>query len=56
MSIRCIDLANTPYSKEQETEGTDRVKDKYLYLASDNEIDEKKPELEKISEVEKISL
>ncbi|GKD99511.1 hypothetical protein Tco_1387495 [Tanacetum coccineum] len=30
----------------QETKGTDRVKNKHLYLASANEIDEKKPELQ----------
>ncbi|GJT91058.1 reverse transcriptase domain-containing protein [Tanacetum coccineum] len=55
-SIRHIDPVNTPDSKEQETKGTDRVKNKHLYLASANEIDEKKPELAKISEDEKISL
>nr|GEU63412.1 RNA-directed DNA polymerase, eukaryota [Tanacetum cinerariifolium] len=56
MSIRRIDLVNTPYSKEQETEGIDRVKNKHMYSTRTNEIDEKKPELEKISEEEKISL
>ncbi|GJX42371.1 reverse transcriptase domain-containing protein [Tanacetum coccineum] len=44
-SIRRINPANTPYSEEQETEGTDRVKNKHLYSASANEID--KPELKK---------
>ncbi|GJS66939.1 DNA-directed DNA polymerase [Tanacetum coccineum] len=45
MSIWRIDRVNTPYSEVQETKGTDRVKNKHLYLASANEIDEKKPEL-----------
>nr|GEV23020.1 hypothetical protein [Tanacetum cinerariifolium] len=35
---------NTPYSEAQETEGTDRDKNKHLYSASANEIDEKKPD------------
>nr|GEV07452.1 hypothetical protein [Tanacetum cinerariifolium] len=45
MSIRHIDPANTSYSEAQETEGPNRVKNKHLYLASANEIDEKKLEL-----------
>nr|GEW70559.1 hypothetical protein [Tanacetum cinerariifolium] len=56
MSIRHIDPVNTPYSKEQDTNGTYRVKNKHIYSASANEIDEKKPELEKISEEEENSL
>ncbi|GJW83260.1 DNA-directed DNA polymerase [Tanacetum coccineum] len=43
--IRRIDPVNTPYSKAHEIEGTDRVKNKHIYSASANEIDEKKPEL-----------
>ncbi|GJX91393.1 reverse transcriptase domain-containing protein [Tanacetum coccineum] len=45
LSIRRIDPVNTPYFEAQETEGTDRVKNKHLCLASINEIGEKKPEL-----------
>nr|GEV09238.1 hypothetical protein [Tanacetum cinerariifolium] len=45
MSIRRIDPVNTPYSEAHETEGTDRVKNKHLYSANANEIDEKRPEL-----------
>ncbi|GJZ28382.1 reverse transcriptase domain-containing protein [Tanacetum coccineum] len=45
MSIRRINPVNTPYSEAHETEETDRVKNKHLYLASANEINEKKPEL-----------
>nr|GEZ43396.1 reverse transcriptase domain-containing protein [Tanacetum cinerariifolium] len=45
LSIRRIDLVNTLYSEAHETEGTDRVKNKHLYLASVNEIDEKEPKL-----------
>ncbi|GJU97379.1 DNA-directed DNA polymerase [Tanacetum coccineum] len=41
LSIRHIDPVNTLYSDAQETEGTDRVKNKHLYSASTNEIDEK---------------
>nr|GEW19942.1 hypothetical protein [Tanacetum cinerariifolium]GEY08212.1 hypothetical protein [Tanacetum cinerariifolium]GEY17756.1 hypothetical protein [Tanacetum cinerariifolium] len=40
---------NTPYSKAQETEGTVRVKNEHLYLASANEIDEKKPKLKDLT-------
>ncbi|GJR31951.1 reverse transcriptase domain-containing protein [Tanacetum coccineum] len=46
LSIRRIYPVNTPYFEAQETEGTDRFKNKHLYSASTNEIDEKKPELE----------
>ncbi|GKB96587.1 reverse transcriptase domain-containing protein [Tanacetum coccineum] len=46
LSIWRIDLVNALYSEAQETEGTDRVKNKHLYSASANEIDEKKPEPE----------
>ncbi|GJV43641.1 reverse transcriptase domain-containing protein [Tanacetum coccineum] len=45
MSIRRIDPVNTSYSEAHQTEGTDRVKNKHLYSASINEIDEKEPEL-----------
>nr|GEV75552.1 RNA-directed DNA polymerase homolog [Tanacetum cinerariifolium] len=45
MSIWRIDPVSTLYSEAQETEGTDRVKNEHLYLASANEIDEKKPVL-----------
>ncbi|GKE26158.1 hypothetical protein Tco_1441542 [Tanacetum coccineum] len=45
MSIRRINILNTPYSETQETKGIDRVKNEHLYSASTNEIDEKKPEL-----------
>ncbi|GJT01358.1 hypothetical protein Tco_0822527 [Tanacetum coccineum] len=45
LSIRLIDPVNTPYSEAQETEGTDRVKNKHLYSASVNKVDEKEPEL-----------
>ncbi|GJR76491.1 reverse transcriptase domain-containing protein [Tanacetum coccineum] len=45
LSIRRIDPVNTPYSEAQETKGTVRVKNKHLYSASVNEIDEKEPEL-----------
>ncbi|GJX62671.1 DNA-directed DNA polymerase [Tanacetum coccineum] len=41
LSIRHIDPVNTLYSDAQETEGTDRVKNKHLYSASTNKIDEK---------------
>ncbi|GJR69436.1 reverse transcriptase domain-containing protein [Tanacetum coccineum] len=43
--IRRIDPVNTPYSRAQETVGTDGVKSEHLYSASANKIDEKKPEL-----------
>ncbi|GJX87768.1 DNA-directed DNA polymerase [Tanacetum coccineum] len=46
LSIRHIDPVNTPYYKAQETEGTDRVKNKHLYSSSANDIDEEKLELE----------
>nr|GFB60111.1 hypothetical protein [Tanacetum cinerariifolium] len=42
MSIRRIKPVSTPYSEAQETKGSDRVKNEHLYLASANEIDEKK--------------
>ncbi|GKD12554.1 hypothetical protein Tco_1196961 [Tanacetum coccineum] len=45
LSIWRIDPVNTSYSEAQETEGTNRVKNKHLYLASVIEIDEKEPEL-----------
>ncbi|GJS52330.1 reverse transcriptase domain-containing protein [Tanacetum coccineum] len=45
LSIRRINPVNTSYSEAHETEGTNRVKNKHLYLASANEIDEKKLEL-----------
>nr|GEY53041.1 hypothetical protein [Tanacetum cinerariifolium] len=43
-----VSVVNTPYSDAHETEGTDRVKNKHLYSASANEIDEKKPELKEL--------
>nr|GEU39319.1 reverse transcriptase domain-containing protein [Tanacetum cinerariifolium] len=46
LSIRRIDPVNTPYFEAQEIDGTDRIKNKHLYLATANEIDEKKPWLE----------
>nr|GEX76280.1 hypothetical protein [Tanacetum cinerariifolium] len=46
LSIHRINPINMSYSKAQETEGTDRVKNKHLYSASTNEIDKKKHELE----------
>ncbi|GJZ48283.1 hypothetical protein Tco_0602115 [Tanacetum coccineum] len=44
-TIQCIDPVNTPYSDAQKTVGTDEVKSEHMYLASANEIDEKKPEM-----------
>ncbi|GJW90814.1 DNA-directed DNA polymerase [Tanacetum coccineum] len=43
--IRHIDPVNTPYSNPQETTRSDGVESEHLYLASANEIGEKKPEL-----------
>ncbi|GJR73850.1 hypothetical protein Tco_0086215 [Tanacetum coccineum] len=45
MPIRCINSVNTPYSVTRKTTGTDEVNSEHLYLASANEIDEKKPKL-----------
>ncbi|GKE66903.1 hypothetical protein Tco_1521064 [Tanacetum coccineum] len=44
-SIRCINSVNTPYPVTQGTTNGDDDKCEHLYLASANEIDEKKPEL-----------
>nr|GEV20719.1 putative reverse transcriptase domain-containing protein [Tanacetum cinerariifolium] len=43
--IQRIDYVNMPYSVAQETARPDKVKSEHLYLASANEINEKKPEL-----------
>ncbi|GJU75695.1 reverse transcriptase domain-containing protein [Tanacetum coccineum] len=45
MPIQRINSVNTPYSETQKTTGTDEVNSEHLYLASANEIDEKKPKL-----------
>ncbi|GKF53212.1 hypothetical protein Tco_0160122, partial [Tanacetum coccineum] len=42
IAIRCIESVDTAYLEEQKGEG---VESEHLYLASANEIDEKKPEL-----------
>ncbi|GKF51759.1 hypothetical protein Tco_0148226, partial [Tanacetum coccineum] len=47
-SIRRINYVNTPYQVAQETTEHDEVKSEYLYSASANEIDEKKPELKNL--------
>ncbi|GKF35547.1 hypothetical protein Tco_0112305, partial [Tanacetum coccineum] len=46
--IRRIDYVNTMYPDMQGTTKRDDVKSKHLYLASANEIDEKKPELKNL--------
>ncbi|GKD27771.1 hypothetical protein Tco_1233985, partial [Tanacetum coccineum] len=47
-SIRRIDSANTPYPVTLGATKRDDVKSEHLYLASANEIDEKKPELKNL--------
>ncbi|GKE68926.1 reverse transcriptase domain-containing protein, partial [Tanacetum coccineum] len=47
-SIRRIDSANTPYPITQETINGNDVKSEYLYSASANEINEKKPKLKNL--------
>ncbi|GJX88313.1 hypothetical protein Tco_0340327 [Tanacetum coccineum] len=46
--IRRINLVNTLYLVEQGTSRSDGVKSEHLYLASANEIDEKRPELKSL--------
>ncbi|GJZ28476.1 reverse transcriptase domain-containing protein [Tanacetum coccineum] len=45
IAIRLIDSVNTAYSGEQKTIVANTIKNEHLYLASANEIDEKKHEL-----------
>ncbi|GJV62844.1 reverse transcriptase domain-containing protein [Tanacetum coccineum] len=46
--IRRIDSVNTPYLVARETAKPNKVESEYLYSASANEIDEKKPELKNL--------
>ncbi|GKB93639.1 reverse transcriptase domain-containing protein [Tanacetum coccineum] len=46
--IRRINSVNTPYLVKQRTTRSDGVKSEHLYLASANEIDEKRPELKSL--------
>nr|GFC19377.1 RNA-directed DNA polymerase homolog [Tanacetum cinerariifolium] len=46
-----IDSLNTPYAVAHETSKPDGVKNKHLYSASANEIDEKKPELKRFFQI-----
>ncbi|GJS98675.1 reverse transcriptase domain-containing protein [Tanacetum coccineum] len=45
IAIRRIDSVDTAYSEEQKNVVVDTIKNEHLYLASANEIDEKKPKL-----------